>query len=68
MRTMKPAINAAQIKPQIRTWYAFEAPLEEVVHHGRYFFAWNDGCLMGTYNSPEEGTESLALKRKVQDA
>ena len=59
MRKIKTAINATQIKHEIRTWYAFEGPLGEVLHNRRFFFAWKDGCLMGTYNTLEEATESL---------
>ncbi len=53
-------ISTTKIKPEIRTWYAFEGPLGEVVHNKRFFFAWKEGCLMGTYNTLEEATESLA--------
>ena len=56
----KTNINTTKIKPEIRTWYAFEGPLGEVVHNKRFFFAWKEGCLMGTYNTLEEATESLA--------
>jgi hypothetical protein len=35
----------------------------EVVHNRRFFFAWKEGCLMGTYNTLEEATESLASGR-----
>jgi hypothetical protein len=60
MRTKSNAINAPQIKDEIRNWYAFEEPLGEVVHNTRYFFAWKDGFLVGSYNSLEEAMESLA--------
>ena len=42
-----------------QTWYAFEGPLGDVIHNGRFFFAWKEGCLMGTYNTLEEATASL---------
>jgi hypothetical protein len=45
---------------EVRTWYPFEGPLGEVVHNKRFFFAWKEGCLMGTYNTLEEATKSLA--------
>jgi hypothetical protein len=47
------------IKSEIRTWYAFEGPLGDVIHNKRFFFAWQEGCLMGTYNTLEEATASL---------
>jgi hypothetical protein len=55
--------KVTQIKREVRTWYAFEGPLGEVVHNRRFFFAWKEGCLMGTYNTLQEATESLALGR-----
>jgi hypothetical protein len=60
MRKNKSNIKTVNIKREIRTWYAFEGPLGEVVHNKRFFFAWKEGCLMGTYNTLEEATESLA--------
>ena len=48
-----------QIKDEIRTWYRFERPLGEIIPNRRFFFAWKDGCLMGTYNTLEEATDSL---------
>jgi hypothetical protein len=59
MRKRKNAPNTAQIKDEIRTWYRFERPLGEIIHNRRFFFAWKDGCLMGTYNTLEEATDSL---------
>jgi hypothetical protein len=50
-------------KPEIRTWYAFERPLGDVIHNKRFFFAWKEGCLTGTYNSLEEATTSLASRK-----
>ena len=66
MSKIRTAINATQIKREIRTWYAFEGPLGEVVHNKQFFFAWKDGCLMGTYNTLEEAPESLALKERLK--
>ena len=59
----KNASNISPIKPEIRTWYAFEGPLGEVIHNKRFFFVWKEGCLMGTYNSLEEATTSLASRK-----
>jgi hypothetical protein len=64
MRKIKNASNISPIKQEIRTWYAFEGPLGEVIHNQRFFFAWKEGCLMGTYNSLEEATASLASREK----
>jgi len=68
MRKRKNPLNAAPIKDEIRSWYRFEGPLGEIAHNRRFFFAWKDGCLMGTYNTLEEATESVAPRemRKTQ--
>jgi hypothetical protein len=63
MRKTKSTPNISPIKPEIRTWYAFEGPLGDVVHNKRFFFAWKEGCLMGTYNTLEEATASLTSKK-----
>jgi hypothetical protein len=54
--------NVSPIKAEIRNWYTFEDSLEEVVHNAKYFFAWKDGILIGTYNTLGEATTSLASK------
>jgi hypothetical protein len=64
MRKIKNVSNISSVKPEIRTWYAFEGPLGEVIHNARFFFAWKEGCLMGTYNTLEEATASLASKKR----
>ena len=64
MRKSKNASTISPIKPEIRTWYAFEGPLGDVIHNKRFFFAWKEGCLMGTYNTLEEATASLTSKQK----
>ena len=63
MRKIKNVSNISSVKPEIRTWYAFEGPLGEVIHNARFFFAWKEGCLMGTYDTLEEATASLASKK-----
>jgi hypothetical protein len=60
---IKKGSNNSLIKPEIRTWYAFEGPLGDVIHNKRFFFAWKEGCLMGTYNTLEEATASLTSKK-----
>jgi hypothetical protein len=56
-------VSAAQSNNLIRTWYAFEGSWGAVVHNKRFFFAWKEGCLMGTYNTLEDAMESLASKQ-----
>jgi hypothetical protein len=63
MRKLKNSSNISPIKPEIRTWYAFEGPLGDVVHNKRFSFAWKEGCLMGTYNTLEEATASLTSEK-----
>ena len=63
MRKNKNVSNISPVKPEIRTWYAFEGPLGDVIHNKRFFFAWKEGCLMGTYNTLEEATASLAFRK-----
>jgi hypothetical protein len=46
---------------EIRTWYTFEGPLG--AHDRRCFFAWKEGCLVGTYNAFVDAMESLASKQ-----
>jgi hypothetical protein len=58
--------NISPIKPEIRTWYAFEGPLADVVHNKRFFFAWKEGCLMGNYTTLEEATASLSLQKNAR--
>ncbi len=58
------ALNAAQIKDEMRNWYAFEGPSGEIVHNARYFFAWKEGHLMGTYSSLKEAMESISWGEK----
>jgi len=64
MRKRKNTLNAAQIKAELRNWFAFEGPLGEVVYNARYFFAWKEGHLMGTYSTLREATESLAPRER----
>lgn len=64
MRKSKNASIILPTKPEIRTWYAFEGPLGDVIHNNRFFFAWKEGCLMGTYDTLEEAMASLTSKQK----
>ena len=66
MRKRKNTLNAAQIKAELRNWFAFEGPLGEVVYNVRYFFAWKEGHLMGTYSTLKEATESLAPRERPE--
>ena len=40
METRKRTSEPAQIKNEVRTWYAFEGPSGEIVHNKQFFFAW----------------------------
>jgi hypothetical protein len=62
----KHVMNAEQIKAEIRNWYAYQGPLGEVVCNGRYFFAWKDGCLIGTSKILEEVMESLVWREMLK--
>lgn len=62
MRTMRAATNGTRCKPILHNWYTSVVPSGQVVHRDRYFFAWKDGCLIGTYTTRQEARESLAAK------
>jgi hypothetical protein len=47
-------------------WYAYQGDLGEVVCNGRYFFAWKDGCLIGTSKKLEEVMEALVWKEMLK--
>jgi hypothetical protein len=51
------AMYSAHSKREIRTWDAPEASSGEDVHSKQFFIAWDEGCLMGTYDSLEEASE-----------
>jgi hypothetical protein len=57
-------MNAEKIKDQLRSPYAYEGPLGEVVCYGRDFFAWKEGRLIGTYPTLEEAMESLEQRER----
>lgn len=67
MRKRENAVLSGQIKQEVRTWYAFEGPLGEVVHNKRFFFAWKEGCLLGTYNTLEDANEALTSGERPKD-
>jgi hypothetical protein len=51
MRKKKDTTDSPPIKHELRTCCAFEGPLgkgRSVARNKRFFFAWRDGCLMGT--------------------
>ena len=62
MSTAKMATKAANAKPLFPTGETFVGTLGQVVHYGKSFFAWQDGCLIGTYTTFDDATESLALR------
>jgi hypothetical protein len=47
-------------------WYAYQGDLGEVICNGQYFFAWKDGCLVGTSKTLEEVKEALLWKEKLK--
>jgi hypothetical protein len=61
--------DTKETKSNLRTWYTFAGPLGQVVYNRQYIFAWKDGCLIGTYNTFEEATESFtsAEQRNTQE-
>jgi hypothetical protein len=59
-------MNAEQPNNESRPWYEYEGPLGEVVHNGRYFFAWKEGRRIGTYDTFEEAMTSLQEKERLK--
>jgi hypothetical protein len=55
-----------RIKAEIRNWYTFDGPLGEVVHNAKYFFAWKDGILIGTYNTLGEANGFSLRRRRLR--
>ena len=48
------------------TQYSYRGPFGEVSHSGRNFFAWQDGHLIGTYQTFEKAMEHLAWKERLK--
>ena len=47
--------------------YAYQGPLGEVIHNGRFFFASKDEFLIGrTYNTFEEAMEALVWRERIK--
>ena len=46
--------------------YRYQGPLGKILHNGRYFFAWKDGLVLGTYNTFEEAMESLVWRARLK--
>jgi hypothetical protein len=46
--------------------YSYHGPLGEVSQSGRYYFAWKEGFLIGTYNTFEEAMESLVWRERLK--
>ena len=53
------AVKAKRKRPVANNQYTYQGSLGQVVDNGRYFFAWKDGVLIGTYNALEKAMESL---------
>ena len=51
----------------VRNWHAFQGPLGEVLHNGRFFFAWKEGRLLGAYTTLEEAMESLRMGERAKN-
>ncbi len=66
MSTLNPVLNASQVKAEIRNWYAFEGPLGEVVHNAKYFFAWREGRLIGTFTTLDDAMKSLERRKSLK--
>ena len=48
------------------TKYSYHGPFGEVSHSGRDYFAWQDGHLIGTYQTFEKAMEHLAWKERLK--
>jgi hypothetical protein len=59
-------MNAKQLKYERRRWYVYDGPLGEIVHRGRYFFAWKEGRRIGIYGILEEALESLEESERLK--
>lgn len=53
-------------KLSMEHWYAYRGYLGEVICNGQYFFAWKDGCLVGTSKKLEEVMKALACKEMLK--
>jgi hypothetical protein len=60
------AVKAKRKQAAGNDQYAYEGPLGQVVHKGRYFFAWRDGFLIGTYHTLEQAMESLVWRERLK--
>jgi hypothetical protein len=49
------------------TKYSYHGPFGEVSHSGRDYFAWQDGHLIGTYQTFEKAMEQPRVERKTKD-
>ena len=54
---------AEEVQP-VRNWIAFAVPNGQVVHKGRYYFAWSGGHFVGAYDTLDDAVESLAFRNK----
>jgi hypothetical protein len=66
---MNTEIPIEPTKPPLglRNWRTFKGQLGQVVQKGRFFFAWKNGCFVGTFCTFDHATESLAMRefRKI---
>lgn len=68
MKKARRATSAAAKQAKIQEWYSFEQPGGEILHDTKYFFAFEDGCWIGTYGTHEEALESLLLRQSARKA
>jgi hypothetical protein len=52
--------------PMFPHWYAYQGNLGEVVYNDQYFFAWKDGCLIGTSKRLEEAVQALVWSERLK--
>ena len=45
--------------------YPYHGPLGGIFRSGRYFFAWKEGFLIGTYRTFDEAGESLVRRHRL---
>jgi hypothetical protein len=46
--------------------YSYHGPLGEVSQSERYYLAWKEGHLIGTFQTFEEAMESLVWKERLK--
>ena len=66
-RTVGHSIEANFMSNRVAiTQYSYRGPFGEVSHSGLNFFAWQNGHLIGTYQTFETAMEHLAWKERLK--